>query len=510
MHLRTTTYLGGGLLLVLGALAQLGLGGCATTASDPPEHARAAMLFARHCAACHGPRGAADTALVEHLQPPPRDFAAGVFHLVSTTNGVPTDRDLLRTLERGMPGSTMPSFDWMPEEDLRGLVRYVRHLAIDGRAMHLSADARTAGGTLREADARARSAAMLRPGPEVELPDLAAADAATLAQGQRLFLTRCAACHGPDGSGFGDEKTPMSKSGLAWPRNFAAGVLKGGATPHDLALRIRAGMPAAGMPAIRLSDADTAAVVAFTRSLIPPATEDRFVQRRLRLRAERVEQLPEHADDGRWQPTALVLAPLQWRLTPARVIDAAFLHDGRDLAVRLQWDDPRRDDDVTRAPCPDAVALQISADEDPPLLSMGSPDQAVHMWQWQSFPPHAAAGFTDALQPRLDGTRADVPLQPLPVGFTAPSTAARAAHGRGIGSGGAFRSADRELAAKASWQDGRWTLVLRRKLAGTDHEDLDLVAGRRVHIACAVWDGSHAEAGARKSISVWHRLELAP
>lgn len=510
MHLRTTTCLGGGLLLVFGALGQLSLGGCATTAADPPEHARSALLFARHCAACHGPRGAADTALVEYLQPPPRDFAAGVFHLVSTANGIPTDADLLRTLERGMPGSTMPSFDWMPEEDLRGLVRFVRHLAVEGRAMQLSADARAAGRTLREADARTRAQAMLRPGPEVELPELDVADDTTLAQGQRLFLTRCAACHGPDGRGFGDETTPMSKSGLAWPRNFAAGVLKGGATPRDLALRVRAGMPAAGMPAIRLSDADTAAVVAFTRSLIPPAHEDRFVQRRLRLRAERVARLPEGGTGGRWQPVPLVLAPLQWRLMPARAIDVAFLHDGRDLAVRLQWDDPRRDDDVTRAPYPDAVALQISADEDPPLLAMGSPDHAVHMWQWQAFPPHAAAGFTDALQPRLDGTRADVPLQPLPVELTVPSTAARAAHGRGIGSAGAFRSADRELAAKASWQDGRWTLVLRRPLAGSNHEDLDLVVGRRVHIACAVWDGSHAEAGARKSITVWHRLELAP
>ncbi len=510
MQLRTTLWLGGGLFLLIGAVSALGLGGCAGVAADPAEHARAATLFTRHCAACHGPRGAADTVLVQYLRPAPRDFAAGVFHLVSTANGIPTDTDLLRTLERGLPGSTMPSFDWLPEEDLRGLVRYVRHLAIEGRAYHLLADARAAGRSLSVADAQARATRAMQPGPEIGVPNATANDAATLAAGRAVYAARCAACHGPEGKGFGDETTPLAKGGLAWPRDFSAGVLKGGASAHAIAMRVRAGMPAAGMPAIDLPDEETAAVVAYTRSLIPDAHADHYVQRRLHLRAERVAELPTDGADPRWQPTSLVLAPLQWRKSPARVVDAAFLHDGRELAVRLQWDDPRRDDDVSRGPFPDATALQVSDDDDPPLLAMGSPEHAVHVWQWQSFPPRAAAGFLDALQPRLDGTRADVPLQPLPVEVGSPTNAARAAHGRGIDTASAFRSAERELAAKATWHEGRWTLLLRRRLAGADHEDVSFVPGRRVHFACAVWDGGHAEAGGRKAITVWHRLELAP
>ncbi|MFN9332810.1 MAG: c-type cytochrome, partial [Planctomycetota bacterium] len=110
---------------------------CTTPSSPPPAETlvgdpRGAALFDRHCAVCHCRMGDADTSVAAMLLPRPAAFRDGLFKLVSTDNGVPSEDDLVRMLRRGMPGSTMFAFDWLPEADLRGLARHVLHLAIDG------------------------------------------------------------------------------------------------------------------------------------------------------------------------------------------------------------------------------------------------------------------------------------------------------------------------------------------------------------------------------------------
>ena len=65
-------------------------------------------LYAQHCAACHGQNGDGQGVAAAYLFPKPRDFRAGRFRLVSTTNGIPTLEDIEAVLQRGMPGSSMP------------------------------------------------------------------------------------------------------------------------------------------------------------------------------------------------------------------------------------------------------------------------------------------------------------------------------------------------------------------------------------------------------------------
>src|SRR5881409_3260957 len=93
----------------------------AAMAADP-----ATAVYNHACAWCHGKDGRGDGpaafSIAKYLSPRPRDFTRGRFELRSTTSGeLPTDEDLLRTLERGIPGA-MPSF--------RGLTAGERRLAI--------------------------------------------------------------------------------------------------------------------------------------------------------------------------------------------------------------------------------------------------------------------------------------------------------------------------------------------------------------------------------------------
>src|SRR5688572_20243647 len=77
--------------------------------------ARGTQLYVKQCAACHGAQGLGDGPAAYLLYPKPRDFSQGTFRLTSTKSGLPTDDDLLQTLKRGMPGSAMPSWGWLPE-----------------------------------------------------------------------------------------------------------------------------------------------------------------------------------------------------------------------------------------------------------------------------------------------------------------------------------------------------------------------------------------------------------
>ena len=90
-------------------------------------------LYREHCAQCHGVtgNGAGPTSAV--LNPYPRDFRLGQFKFKSTPLRVPpTDDDLKRILVEGIPGTAMPSFRVLPDDELDALVDYVKYLTIRG------------------------------------------------------------------------------------------------------------------------------------------------------------------------------------------------------------------------------------------------------------------------------------------------------------------------------------------------------------------------------------------
>lgn len=90
-------------------------------------------LYREHCAHCHGISGNGAGPSAAFLNPYPRDFRYGKFKFKSTPlRKAPTDHDLERTLRNGIPGTAMPSFKTLPDEEIRALVDYVKYLSIRG------------------------------------------------------------------------------------------------------------------------------------------------------------------------------------------------------------------------------------------------------------------------------------------------------------------------------------------------------------------------------------------
>ncbi len=200
---------------------------------------------------------------------------------------------------------------------------------------------------------------------------------------------------------------------------------------------------------------------------------------------------PDHAVWSGAASEEIQLAPTPLELQPSLYLskgprDRAYgrvrrlrvraLHNQKEIAFLLEWEDPRADlvpadDDVF----PDGAALLFPLRGDAPLITMGSPDAPVAAWHW----------------------RADRP-----------------GHGRSnVAQGlGTTRVVDEQvIATNAAWSTGRWRLVLTRPLRVTaaEAESIQIRVGEPLKVAFAVWEGSNGERGGLKSFSPsWHEVTL--
>lgn len=208
-------------------------------------------LYLQECAACHGDRGDGRGPAADHVDPKPRSFVAAPFKFRTTASGKPpATADVLRTIERGIPGTAMPSFAFLPEADRKKIAAHVLKLA----------------DVLDE------------PEPPVVHADAKGAPPATpasIARGKELFKDAgCASCHGETGKGDGPTADQMkdSEGQPVKPRDFTDGRFRGGSDRTDLYMRLTTGLDGSPMPAYEdvLEPADRWAVVDFVQTLAKP------------------------------------------------------------------------------------------------------------------------------------------------------------------------------------------------------------------------------------------------
>jgi mono/diheme cytochrome c family protein len=258
---------GGAYLHLVSARAAEARRAASASAHPAPDGAK---LFAQHCAACHGERGNGGGLLSPFLDPPARRFGEEKFRLASTSNGVPTDDDLLAVVHNGIPGTAMPAFAQLSDDERMALVGHVRGLTREALFARIFRKAEEEGGADPGEVAEAVET-MLRPGTPVEVPrQLAAATPESVAHGRQLYTQNCASCHGPEGRGDGPQVKDL-KNDNGWPtrpRDLTRGVFKGGGDPERLYTRIAIGMPGTPMPAsTTLKPQEIGDLINFIRSL---------------------------------------------------------------------------------------------------------------------------------------------------------------------------------------------------------------------------------------------------
>lgn len=177
------------------------------------------------------------------------------------------------------------------------------------------------------------------------------------------------------------------------------------------------------------------------------------------------------------QPSAYIAASRQdrpvGRVTRLRV---RSLHNGREIAFHLEWEDPEqdveiRDNDVF----PDGAALLFPIKEDAPLLTMGAEEAPVNAWHWRADrPDHARSNMATGL--------------------------------------GTSRVTDEgAIATAADYRDDHWRIVFRRalKVSAARGEAVQMAVGDTLKLAFAVWEGANGERAGLKSFSPsWHPVTL--
>ena len=106
------------------ALAAL-VAGCAGESDDAKGAvAQGKALFTRNgCAVCHGPDGRGDGQIAATLKPPPRDFRDPAAYKNGHSKAA-----IAQTIQKGMPGTSMPGYGHLSAEDREQIAAYIRSL----------------------------------------------------------------------------------------------------------------------------------------------------------------------------------------------------------------------------------------------------------------------------------------------------------------------------------------------------------------------------------------------
>jgi cytochrome c oxidase cbb3-type subunit 2 len=218
--------------------------------ATPPDAAAAARgrkSFNRYCISCHGVEGDGRGPSGDWVDPRPRNLTSGVFKFRSTASGeLPTDADILRTLDGGLHGTSMPRWNALSVRERDDLVQFVKTLS-------------------------PRFAAEPQ-GKPLAIPARPKFDAALVAKGKEVWVkVQCAACHGETGKGDGPSATTLRDD---WghpivPKDFTRGPLKSGDSPEDLYRTFQTGLNGSPMPSFAesISPEESWALVAFVGSL---------------------------------------------------------------------------------------------------------------------------------------------------------------------------------------------------------------------------------------------------
>lgn len=488
-----------------------------------PELAQGKLLYQRNCAACHGETGDGQGEALKFLSPKPRNFTEAKFKLVSTSNRLPTDDDLMQVISNGMPGSAMISFGHLPEQDRRAMVKYVRYLTRTGVEARLIKAFKDAEEEVDMDEVAQDVKRITTPGELVSIPnDLPGNDEASRGRGKALYMAQCATCHGETGRGEGGKEQRDDDGSPTKPRDFTQGIFKGGRDLQALYHRTLIGMPGTPMPAsAHLKPSEIADLVHYVQSLTPGDAQAKVEFKRQQLVAKRV---PAITDDV-WRnvpATTVVVIPLWWRdfLNPELQVQA--VHDGKQVAVRLSWKDTTKNDAVLRPEdFEDMAALQLFRGEHEPFLGMGAKDANIDLWLWRATAGRKPSDATSL----MDDYPFEMPFYkdrikkgtvPPPNFRTAEAAGNQNVPGAGQSASnlqaGGFGSTtfrpkmSQSVSASAQFESGRWSVVLRRPLTVAAGGGVSLEPGSRCSIAFAIWDGEAKDRNGQKLISIWHDL----
>ena len=433
-------------------------------AQQAGDVSRGKLVYEKKCAPCHGVEGKGDGPGAVHLDPKPRDFTRGLYKIRTTGSGhLPTDEDLFRVITQGMPGSSMPGWRDLSEQDRWALVAYLKTFS--------ARFGTEPPGTVIDAGR--------------EIP----ATEESIEKGRELYqLMECFTCHGQAGRGDGESAPTLEDD---WgnpirPANLTkAWTFRGGTTTRDIVVRLLSGLAGTPMPsyegAVELEQFWHLAN--YVRSLSPAGPN----YATLVVATPVSGNIPLDPDDAFWSRIPQANFPLAGQViidprnfSPSiQMIGVQAIYSETEIAFLLTWDDPTfSKSDPGGKTFADQVALQFPAGlpegTERPYVLMGNDGNPVYLLGWI-----ADSGVTEA--------------NAAGVGKLTPQTGDQL-----------------QAKGKVVFSDGQYRLVIKRPRTTKDPNDPEFPVGRFLSVAFMVWDGGAGEKGSEMSFSSWYYVLLEP
>jgi len=202
------------------------------------------------------------------------------------------------------------------------------------------------------------------------------------------------------------------------------------------------------------------------------------------------------------------------------------IHNDKWLALRIQWRDLTRNDELLSDTFGDQVAVEFpinGAADALPTPMMGNDGGRVNILQWraalqrdlQQGPPTVRRLYPNAqddVYPDQILTAADsLPYQ----GAIAVDNAVSRAHFSPVldqvaeGWGTLTVKQQQRADGRGSWRNGQWTVVIALPMSADGPDSPGFIPGTKTMVAFAVWEGAHHEVGSRKSWSDWTPIEIS-
>ncbi len=476
-------------------------------------------LYEKKCAVCHGDEGKGDGPAEFVLFPKPRDFTKGIFKLRSTTT-LATDADLFKTITQGVPGTIMPSWGTVSEADRWNLVAYIRSLSV-----------------IEE-----------QASPMVKIPKPPLQSGKLLTLGKHYYTEAgCVDCHGANGRGDG-KKAAKLKDDWGYPivpYDFTtAGRMKAGSTIQDIYRTLTAGIGGTPMPSFvdSVGEQERWGLGYYVLSLAgkpaskPVPQEVTTIHSRFAAGA-----LPTDPSAALWRqakPVTILTRTLWLRPKETGPIRVASFHNGREIGILLEWDDPTMNNEMLRPQdFRDAAAVQFPIQREEPSHVMGERQGPVNIWHWKADWEADLTRFRDVQDrypdmdsdyyPFLRGTQPDLSLVGMVTTLHDPTyltgwgagnlfstpwrlTPVENLIATGLGTLTAQSPEHQTIKGQGIWVDGKWRVVMIRALRTDNERDAQLTAGSTVPVAFAAWDGAQGDRDGGKAVTVWQQLTLDP
>ncbi len=436
-------------------------------------------IYNKVCAQCHGMDGDGNGVARAYFWPTPRDFTYGLFKIRTTASGeLPTDDDLKAIIKRGMPYTGMPAWPGLSDRELANVVYYIKTFS----NMFADPDFIVA---------------------PLDIPKPPKFSEESAAAGRRLYEeNKCSDCHGEHGRGDGKSSPTLTNE---WGEPIKPADLtrrwtfRGGTTRKDIYRTFTTGLNGTPMPSYAdlLDEEDRWHLVdyvyAFSRDEPGYATVVVAASTEADLDLSAGEELFADASPAFFPVIGQVVEPGRSFYPSANAVEVRAVYNASEIAIMLTWHDMTRETEGANGPSMPAPLFDPDADD-------GSP----------------AGVYSDAVAVQTPSTKSPGIVKPYFLFGDARNSVdlwfADMARGDGelfVGRGSqSVEPAGTKIPVVSSWEDGEWTVILKRDRHSEGGYPFD--ESTFVPVAFSIWDGFTGERGSKRGVTSWYSIYLEP